>query len=254
MSQDLWKSESDWFADWFNTEAYHALYQNRDVTEASLFTERISKQFFQSKGERLMDLGCGKGRHAVSMAKMGHHVVGVDLSERSISFAQRAYDGVEGLSFVRADMRVLSHHFDTNSFNGVLLLFTSFGYFEDDKDHESVLMQINSLLESGGLLVLDYFNLETVQNHLIAHEMIERQGWVFTIDRRINNGWVEKSIRFISSEGKAEHVLERVRAFSPDDLKVMSESAGLKPIGLYGNYQMDALVAESPRCILVARK
>ena len=254
MSQDLWKSKSDWFAEWFNTEAYHALYQNRDLDEASQFTERITNQFFESKGERLMDLGCGKGRHAVSMAKMGHDVVGVDLSDRSISFAQSAYQSVEGLSFVRADMRTLGAHFKTDSFGGVLLLFTSFGYFEDDKDHDSVLTQINSLLQPGGLLVLDYFNLETVQNHLVAHEIIERVGWVFEIDRRIYNGWGEKSIRFVSTEGKTEHVLERVRAFAPSDLKLMSESAGFSPIGLFGNYQMEALVAGSPRCILVARK
>ena len=254
MSQDLWKSKSDWFVEWFNTEAYHALYRNRDIEEASQFAQQFSNQFLDSTGNRLLDLGCGKGRHAVSMVKEGHEVVGVDLSDRSITFAQEAYKDVEALSFVRADMRSLSAHFESDSFDAVLLLFTSFGYFEDDKDHMEILMQIKSLLRSGGLLLLDYLNLETVRSGLIEHELIHRDGWSFEIDRRIHNGWVEKSIRCESPQGERQHALERVRAFAAEDLKLLFKLAGLNTVGLFGIYQLDALVAGSPRCILVARK
>lgn len=40
---DLWKSDSDWFRHWFNTDAYHSLYQKRDDREAEKFIEQVSR-------------------------------------------------------------------------------------------------------------------------------------------------------------------------------------------------------------------
>ena len=254
MSQDLWKSNSDWFVEWFNTEAYHVLYKHRDFKEASAFTRLISERFFSSGKKRLMDLGCGKGRHAVSLASFGHEVIGVDLSENSIASARTTHVDQSGLSFVRADMRELRTHFEADTFDGVLLLFTSFGYFENDQDHEEVLAQVKQIIRPGGSLLLDYFNLDWVQSQLVGHEQVQRDGWSFDIDRRIHEGWVEKSIRCESDEGVKSHAVERVRAFTVNDLKKMCELQGFEKLEFYGNYQMDDLVDSSPRCILVARK
>ncbi len=254
MSQDLWKSKSDWFVDWFNSEAYHLLYNNRDEDEAFRFIQRVSSQILDSRSQRLLDLGCGKGRHAVSLASMGHEVVGVDLSERSILFAQNANKDNDLLSFLRADMRELHHQLAKSSFDGALLLFTSFGYFEDDKDHEVVLKQVLNLIRPKGVFLLDYFNLDNVRDMLKEHELIHRGGLIFEIDRRIHNGWVEKSIRYVSREGKREHVVERVRAFSPKELQSLCENAGFQNFKFFGNYQLEVLSRRSQRCILVARK
>jgi SAM-dependent methyltransferase len=254
MSQDLWKSDENWFVDWFNCEAYHALYKHRDINEASEFINRFSEQLLKTNGMRLLDLGCGKGRHSVSLASKGHKVVGVDLSDRSISFANEAYGDSKSLSFVQADMRHLDQHFSANSFDGVLLLFTSFGYFEDDADHASVLTQIRNCLRPGGIFLLDHFNLDTVRDHLTSHEFIRRDDWVFEINRRIHKGWVEKSIRYKTRSGTNRHVVERVRAFEPQDLNDMCKSAGFLNLSAFGNYNLDALSGQSPRCILVARK
>ena len=254
MSQDLWKSEANWFEEWFDSEAYHVLYRNRDLEEATDFINRVSSRFFQPQGKRLLDLGCGMGRHAVSLAKLGHEVVGIDLSERSISNAKEAHRKYEALSFVRADMRSLIDHVEKDSFDGILLLFTSFGYFEQDEDHQKVLKQIHQALRTGGHFLLDYFNVEAVQAKLTPHEFVERDGWSFEINRRIENGWVEKSIGYKNEQGFSKHALERVRSFSPDDLKSMCESIGFHDVELFGNYQLEGLLANSPRCILVARK
>jgi len=59
-------------------------------------------------GMRVLDVGCGPGRHAHAMARRGIDVVGVDISERFIELASR--HAPNGASFVRADARQLAYH------------------------------------------------------------------------------------------------------------------------------------------------
>ena len=56
-------------------------------------------------GMRLLDVGCGPGRHAHAFAARGIEVVGVDISQRFVDLAAR--DAPPGATFVRADARAL---------------------------------------------------------------------------------------------------------------------------------------------------
>ena len=74
----------DWFADWFDTSYYHTLYKNRNLVEAELFIQRLIQRLPLKEGDRVLDLACGKGRHAVTLSECGFDVLGVDLSPNSI--------------------------------------------------------------------------------------------------------------------------------------------------------------------------
>jgi 2-polyprenyl-3-methyl-5-hydroxy-6-metoxy-1,4-benzoquinol methylase len=86
---------------------------------------------------RVLDLCCGPGRHSVALAKMGAEVTGVDRSafllERAAAHALANNVEVEG---VHQDMRQFIR---AESFDLVLNMFTSFGYFDDKDDDISVL-------------------------------------------------------------------------------------------------------------------
>lgn len=58
-------------------------------------------------GERVLDVGCGPGRHAHALGRRGIEVVGVDISERFVEVARR--DAPDGVTFVRADARALPY-------------------------------------------------------------------------------------------------------------------------------------------------
>lgn len=105
MMTELWKSDANWFATWFNTSAYHTLYGHRNEEEAEQFIDRLARNTLKH-GHRVLDLGCGAGRHAASLNRLGYETVGLDLSANSIESAKNRYQGqTQSLEFVHGDMR-----------------------------------------------------------------------------------------------------------------------------------------------------
>ena len=78
-----------WFANWFDSPYYHTLYKNRDEKEAQVFIDNLIDYLQIHKGSKLIDIACGKGRHAKYFNKKGMDVVGVDLSQNSINTAKK---------------------------------------------------------------------------------------------------------------------------------------------------------------------
>ena len=115
---------------------------------------------------RLLDLACGYGRHTLSLRKMGFGVVGLDnawnLLERAAGDMLSSGLGIPP-PFTRADMRVLPYR--NNSFDVVVSLFTSFGYFDTEEEDQSVLHEISRVLRPGGKFFLDVLNKEWLMAH-----------------------------------------------------------------------------------------
>ena len=57
-----------WFESWFDTEYYHLLYKHRNYDEARVFIEKLVQFLSLKDGDRVVDIGCGKGRHAMVLA------------------------------------------------------------------------------------------------------------------------------------------------------------------------------------------
>ena len=69
----------NWFENWFNSKYYHILYKNRDHKEAVFFLDNIIKNININDGQ-ILDVACGKGRHAKYLNHLGFNVTGIDLS------------------------------------------------------------------------------------------------------------------------------------------------------------------------------
>lgn len=250
---DMWKSDANWFVHWFNSPAYHALYADRDESEAKRFVHTLAEQVLVN-GMRVLDMGCGAGRHAASLASLGFRVEGLDLSSNSIASAQKQYSGVEGVGFHEGDMRLLPHLFHGGSFDAVLSLFTSLGYFENPTELAKTLQGVDQVLKPHGLFVLDFLNPEHVLRSLVPQETKSMGPYNFQINRRIHGGWIEKSIRYRDCDGMDRHHVERVRALEPEDWKVHFRELGWETVAHCGDYAMNPWQRDAPRSILVARK
>lgn len=144
---------AQWFASWFDSPYYRKLYASRDDAEAARLVDALLETLQPDRGADVLDLGCGAGRHAKRLAAHGLRVTGMDLSASSILEASRFER--PGLRFRRYDMR---RPFGKKAFDYVFNFFTSFGYFENEAEHTTVVRNMSRSLRTGGRLVLDYLN------------------------------------------------------------------------------------------------
>lgn len=245
-----------WYEVWFDSPHYHMVYGHRSQAEAEEFILAMHTTWDWEQLE-LLDLACGKGRHARAAAALGHQVTGLDLSSNSIQEARTMSEGKSGLTFLEGDM--LDFQLDT-SFDGVLNLFTSFGYFGSRSELLRVLENIHRHLKDGGFLVLDYLDSAFARQHLTASETMERQGVTYTIERELQHdaqmGWdtFVKRIRHEEGGQTIEHE-ERVAALTEAHLRDLLEATGFKVLACCGNYRLEPWVeGETPRLIIKAEK
>ena len=107
-------------------------------------------------GDRVLDLACGSGEHALRLAEQGLEVVGVDISPRLVAYCQEQAANQDKITanFVQGDMRELDYD---GEFDAVLLLSGSFGFY-DDATNEDVLARIARALKPGGRVLIDVFD------------------------------------------------------------------------------------------------
>lgn len=239
----------EWFKTWFNSPYYHLLYQNRDLKEAQDFLVVLLEALSLKAPQHIIDLGCGKGRHSVFLNTLGFHVLGLDLSEESIS-AGKNYEN-PNLEFRVHDMR---DPIDSEPVDAVFNLFTSFGYFTDPKDDEKVFKAVSEVLKPGGYFVLDFLNRELVISSLVPKSTVERGEVLFDIEKAIVGPYVRKDVRF-TAEGRDQHFYELVKLHTPESIEKMALDYGLEKINLWGDYSLSPFEKEtSPRAITVLRK
>ena len=238
-----------WFANWFDSPYYHTLYKNRDEKEAQVFIDNLIDYLQIPKGSKLIDIACGKGRHAKYFNKKGMDVVGVDLSQNSINTAIK--DENKNLQFLAHDMR---ENYQENAFDVVTNLFTSFGYFEDNKDEQKAINAMASNLKKEGILIIDFMNAKKVIANLVLNEQKMINNIQFDITRQVKDGFILKDIRI--TDGKEQQQFqEKVKAITLADYSEFITNAGLKIIDIFGNYKLDNFDEEiSDRLILICKK
>ncbi len=238
---------TEWFEQWFGEE-YLKLYPHRDEVDAAEVVALIGDNV-RLEGTRVLDLACGPGRHAIQLRAEGAWVVGFDLSLPLLSRAR--HRDPDPLHVVRGDMRYLP--FEPGSFDVVVNLFTSFGYFSDDRQHGVVLSQVATVLRPGGVLVLDYFNATDLFTSLVPREERAIGSQRVVIERRISDDgkYVLKEMHLLN-DGRS--FLERVRMFTENELETLVSDAGLCVRKRFGDYSGGPLTTDSPRVLMLAAR
>ena len=239
------KDTENWYSSWFDTPFYHILYKDRDNKEASNFMDTLTSFLKLSKEAEILDLACGKGRHSKYLNELGFKVTGVDLSPKSIAFAKQFEN--TNLVFEEHDMSISY----PKKFDAVFNLFTSFGYFENEKDNLRTIKAIKSELKPNGFAVIDFLNAEFVKSNLVPSETKTVNGIDFNIERIIENGYIIKKIHF-NVDNKDYRFEERVRALTLSEFKNFFNEANANLLYCFGDYQLNEFdVESSERLILI---
>ena len=194
------------------------------------------------KGAKILDLACGKGRHSIELARRGCQVVGIDQSALYLKEARRLAKKMGNIpEFIRGDIRDLRSHFEPESFDGVINLWNSFGYFETRAEDRRVLKEVSRVLKPGGKFVLNALSVDGVEEEFgpyVREKWKELRSEKFFLDR---GKWDLSKQRLISewllldlTKGKVKRFEVRQNIYSPEDFREMLSRVDLKIEKLWG--------------------
>ncbi len=250
-----------WYKEWFGEE-YLGLYSHRDEQEAEAHVDFVERQLGETRPRAVLDLACGAGRHTAVLRRRGYRTLGVDLSLTLLAHARR-------LPCAVSDMRCLP--FAAGTFDWVLNFFTSFGYFEKERENFLVLEEIVRVLAPRGRFLIDIMNAAHTVRNLQAREVQYLDGRQADADSREREAgartveikrWYDAATKRINKRIRVQAVggglprtfLESVRAYQPEEVTIGLHWAGLEVTGLFGNFQGDPHGSDSERLILVGWK
>ena len=238
----------DWYRHSFDA-LYPIVYAHRSVEAAAPEAAFAVEQLGLSRGDGVLDLCCGNGRHMVHLLRRTDLVAGLDYSRDLLDLARTNTGG--GL-LLRADMRALP--FDS-AFDVVVNFFTSFGYFPTREENLRVVHEVARVLKPGGRFFIDYLNAGFVTNTLVPESTREQGGhqirehrWIDPERRRVNKNTV------VSEDG---HVIgqwgESVQLYGATEFVELLAQGGLEVDQMYGDYSGAPLDDTRPRMIAVGR-
>ena len=187
-----------------------------------------------SPASRVIDIGCGHGRHALALAERGAEVVGLDFA---VALLNRARQLAEELrirgGWIRGDMRRLP--FRAGCADGAIMM-DAFGFFDTEDEHEAVLREAARVLTTGGRLALKVVNGGLVLDDFRATEREERDGVVVSVVNTLTFGppRMTQRISVRGSRGHGEYQ-RRQRLYRVEELRTAIGHAGFSVVDVFGN-------------------
>jgi SAM-dependent methyltransferase len=202
-------------------------------------------------GARVLDVGCGPGRHAYALAALGFEVVGVDISERFIDLARANTPPGSSATFERVDARSLTF---VAEFDAVISLCQgAFGLSGGDDvpasldPDRSVLEGMARALRPGGRLALSAFS---------AYFQVRFLGEADSFDAERGVNHEHTAIR--NEDGVEVPADLWTTCFTPRELRLLAEAAGLRPEHVWsvtpGDYAARPPDIEHPEFLLLATR
>jgi len=223
---------------WYETlfENYAETYDKESFTQGTegevLF---IEKELNFNKKLRILDVGCGTGRHAIELAKRGYTVTGIDLSECQLN---KAKDKAAALNvqpaFMKMDAREISFE---NEFDVVLILCEgAFSLMETDEMNFRILENVNMALRPGGKFILNTLNALYPLYHSVM-DMINAEDNTMKYETTTFDlmTFREHTTMTITDDSGTEKTFEtNERFYTPSEIRWMLEQLGFENIAIHG--------------------
>lgn len=135
---------------------YDTFYADKPYAAEAATVHQLFREHSQGSCERLLELACGTGRHALELEKLGYRIVATDYSEDLLAVArQKASAAKSSIEFRFQDMRALDLG---ETFDGVYCLFDSIGYVQTNDSINKVFQGVSNHMRSEGLFIFEFWH------------------------------------------------------------------------------------------------
>jgi SAM-dependent methyltransferase len=250
-----------WYESLF--ENYGKRYDQESFTQGTVGEcDFIEKEISCDRALRVLDIGCGTGRHSIELAKRGYKVVGVDLSESQLSRAEeKASEARVEIILIKADARKLPFvdEFDL----AIMLCEGGFPLMETDEMNYQILQNAAKALRPKGKLIFTTLNglfplFHSVQEFIkSAEEAGDPTKRTSSFDlmtfRDRNTVYIEDDF------GNKKELHSDERYYVPSEITWLLKSLGFKTVSIFGAKlgafsRNDRLTPEDLEMLVVAEK
>jgi len=236
-----------------------------DVEDAGYDDDRsIIEEWAGRLGGPLLDLGCGSGRRAISLALQGHQVTGVDITPEMVAWGrQKATSQGAAIDWVVADARTFRLN---KQFAFIFMLAHVFQFFLTRADIEALLVSVREHLAPDGCFLFETRNP-------FAHYLLDSQPpaakeyatpdggrLIQTAERRYDpmtqiQHWTY-DLRWLHPDGQHSERTERtaLRYVYPQEIEALLHYNGFQIRECYGGWDREPLTATSVEMIYVCER
>jgi SAM-dependent methyltransferase len=204
-------------------------------------------------GARVLDVGCGAGRHSIELARRGYQVVGIDPAPAMIE-AARSGSAEAG---VAPDFRQVSGEafLADEEFDAAICLFTTLGQISEEGDNSRLVERVYAALRPGGFFVVEVPGRDPTVKNLKPTDHFEGPARYTDVTRRYQpeDSSVTEVFDVVSPQGTQRFVL-RYRLYSQEELANLLREAGFTILAAYGDYEGTPLSHESPMMLVIGHK
>lgn len=223
------------------------------IADATEEVAKIIKLLAIQPGASILDLGCGIGRISLEFARRGFRVTGVD---RTTSYLEQARQQAEkenlNIELVHGDMRDFVR---PDAFDGVVSVYTTFGYFEDPADDRRVVDNVYKSLRPEGTFLIDMHGKETLAKIFQEHLWSEREGYIWLQEQKVTQNWSWMQSKWILIKGN-ERVEGNIshRLYSATEAAALLTGGGFSRADIYGSLEGIPYDHKAQRLIAVGHK
>lgn len=250
-----------WYEELF--ENYAQKYDNEVFTQGTLGEcDFIESEIGHNKNLRILDIGCGTGRHSIELTKRGYSVLGIDLSESQLKSAKEKASRLKlNVEFLKHDARKLPF---VNEFDAAIMLCEGgFPLMETDEMNYSILRNAAKSLKKNAKLIFTTLNGLFPLFHSVKDfiESQAKEGYStcasYSFDlmtfRDIN------TTTFEDDSGNKKELLCNERYYVPSEITWMLKSLDFKTVDIFGAKlgafsRNDKLTTEDFEMLVVAQK
>jgi SAM-dependent methyltransferase len=214
-------------------EYYDLMTKHKDYLKECDFIEAVLSKFLKNHPNKILDVGCGTGSHALELAKRGYNIFAFDVAKPMIDIAIKK-DTKNEVQFSHGDIT----HYRGKNFDAVICMFNTVNYLHSFLDFGIFLKNVCSAMSNRGIFIFDSWNGLAVMKIRPSNKL-----QVFDTERGKIYRYVEPEFNIIEQETilkyhclvvKEKHVvdefnsLHNIKFYTPDQIKNALDSSGFK--------------------------